>query len=220
MTAGRGLADSVGLYRPVPRQEGAVDLRAEPSAASGATGTEPTGTEPATVSVVADSIALTGGAAPVGAATTPTGVMTATAVIGSMVVIDALNRASAAARHHVENVVLRGADLSWSGYAVLALACEERSVETRVVAAAVGVSRGTLTGVVRTLEGKNLIRRVPHSRDGRLVLLEPTTTGRRLARRLAPRVEAAQDIAIGCLSGTERQELADLLGRLVADLQL
>jgi DNA-binding MarR family transcriptional regulator len=145
---------------------------------------------------------------------------TAIGVGGSLVVIEALHRAAAGVRHHVEQAVLRGADLSWTGYAVLALTCEERSVETRAAAAAIGISRGTLTGVVRTLESKNLVRRVPHCRDGRLVLLEPTATGRRLARRLAPQVAVAEEHAIGCLDGTERDTLAGLLCRLVADLNL
>jgi hypothetical protein len=48
--------------------------------------------------------------------------------------------------------------------------------------------------------------------------LEPTTTGRRLARRLALRVTAAEDYAIGCLDDGERDALAGMLGRLVADL--
>lgn len=145
---------------------------------------------------------------------------TAIGVGGSMVVIEVLHRAAAAVRHHVEQAVLRGADLSWTGYAVLALTCEERSVETRAAAAAIGISRGTLTGVVRTLESKSLIRRVPHCRDGRLVLLEPTPTGSRLARRLAPQVADAEEFAIGCLDGAERDALAGLLCRLVADLDL
>jgi DNA-binding MarR family transcriptional regulator len=137
---------------------------------------------------------------------------------GSIVVVEALNRAAAAVRHHVEHAVLRGADLSWTGYAVLTLTCDERSVETRAAAAAIGISRGTLTGVVRTLESKNLISRVPHCHDGRLVLLEPTTAGRRLARRLAPRVAEAEEFALSCLNGGERDALTGLLGRVVADL--
>lgn len=137
---------------------------------------------------------------------------------GPMVVIEALNRAASAVRHHVEQAVLRGADLSWTGYAVLVLTCEQRSVETRAAAAAIGISRGTLTGVVRTLESKGLVRRMPHCRDGRLVLLEPTTAGRRLARRLGPRVRSAEDFAIGSLNLGERAALTGLLGRVVADL--
>jgi DNA-binding MarR family transcriptional regulator len=137
---------------------------------------------------------------------------------GPMVVVEALNRAASAVRHHVEQGVLRPADLSWTGYSVLVLTCDERSVETRAAAAAIGISRGTLTGVVHTLENKGLVRRMPHCRDGRLVLLEPTAAGRRLARRLAPRVRAAEDYAIGCLDPRERVALAGLLGRVVAEL--
>jgi len=137
---------------------------------------------------------------------------------GPVVVVEALNRAAAAVRHHVEHEVLRAADLSWTGYAVLVLTCQQRSIETRAAAAAIGISRGTLTGVVHTLESKELIRRMPHSRDGRLVLLEPTAAGRRLGRRLRPRVRAAEDGAIGALDLRERVALTGLLDRVVADL--
>jgi MarR family transcriptional regulator, organic hydroperoxide resistance regulator len=133
-------------------------------------------------------------------------------------VVEALHRAASAVRHHVEVAVLRQADLSWTGFSVLSVVWTHRSVETRTAAAMVGISRGTLTGVVRTLEGKGLIRRVPHSTDGRLVLLEPTAAGRRLAKRLAPRVRAAEDYAVSCLEHRERDALTGLLHRVVIDL--
>jgi MarR family transcriptional regulator, organic hydroperoxide resistance regulator len=133
-------------------------------------------------------------------------------------IVEALNRAATAVRHHVEAAVLRRADLSWTGYSVLSVVCAHRSVETRTTASLVGVSRGTLTGVVRTLEGKDLLRRVPHSTDGRLVLLEPTTTGQRLLRRLQPQVRAAENYAVSCLENGERDALTGLLHRVVMDL--
>ncbi len=133
-------------------------------------------------------------------------------------VVDALHRAASAVRHHVEATVLRRADLSWTGFAVLSVAWTARSIETRTAASMVGISRGTLTGVVRTLEGKGLIKRVPHQTDGRLVLLEPTAAGRRLAKRLLPRVRAAETYAVSCLEGRERDALAGLLHRVVVDL--
>jgi DNA-binding MarR family transcriptional regulator len=192
VTAGTGLADPSEVIPPPLRPEGTLDLDA-------GSGIAP---QPAAVPAGIGGSGRIGGSG------------------GSAVVVEVLHRAAAGVRHQVENAVLRGADLSWTGYAVLALTCQERSVETRAAAAAVGISRGTLTGVVRTLESKNLIRRMPHCRDGRLVLLEPTTSGRRLARRLAPRVAAAEDYAIGCLDEADRDALAVLLGRLMADLDL
>jgi DNA-binding MarR family transcriptional regulator len=205
VTAGTGLADPSKVLPSLLRQETTLDFDAEPGAVPQlATVPMPQGvpTEADAEGCPAAGIAVLAG------------------IGGSMVVVEALHRAAAAVRHHVENAVLRGSDLSWTGYAVLTLTCQERSVETRAAAAAIGISRGTLTGVVRTLESKSLIRRVPHCRDGRLVLLEPTTSGRRLSRRLAPRVTAAEDYAIGCLDAAERDALAVLLGRLVADLNL
>jgi DNA-binding MarR family transcriptional regulator len=139
-------------------------------------------------------------------------------VVASPTIVEALNRAAAAVRHHVEAAVLRRADLSWTGYSLLSVVCDHHPLETRTAASLVGVSRGTLTGVVRTLEGKDLLRRVPHSSDGRLVLLEPTMTGRRLYGRLRPGVRAAEDYAVSCLGSAERNALTGLLNRVAVDL--
>lgn len=139
-------------------------------------------------------------------------------IAAAPVIVETLNRAAAAVRHHVEVAVLRRADLSWTGFSVLSVVCAHRSVETRTAASLVGVSRGTLTGVVHTLEGKALLRRVPHNTDGRLVLLEPTVAGRRLFRRLQPKVRAAEDYAVSCLENGERDALARFLRRVVVDL--
>lgn len=210
MTAGMGLADLGEVHLSAVRQKAALDLHGEQTALAPDPPATKSGTE--------------AGDGPAAAAAVPPATVQSAepgappAVGGSVAAARSLHRAAVEVRHHVENTVLRDADLSWTGYAVLALTCEERSIETRAVAAAIGISRGTLTGVVRTLESRSLLQRVPHCRDGRLVLLEPTTTGRRLVRRLSPRVTHAEDNAISCLDGGERDTLAGLLGRLIASL--
>lgn len=210
VTAGTGLVDPTRVRPPVARQEAGPELQRGPAVLV----PDSPVVEPAIELGIAAAVEVSAPLLIAGPAESSASAGTS----GSVVVAQLLNRAAATVRHHVENTVLRGADLSWTGYAVLALTCEERSIETRAAAAAIGISRGTLTGVVRTLESRNLVQRVPHCRDGRLVLLEPTTIGRRLARRLASRVAGAEDHAISCLDGGERDVLVGMLGRVVVGL--
>ena len=55
------------------------------------------------------------------------------------------------------------------------------------LAAAEGVRSATMTGIVNGLERGGLVRRRPHERDGRAVLIEATTAGRRLLERARAR---------------------------------
>ena len=81
------------------------------------------------------------------------------------------------------------------------------------LAGAEGVRSATMTGIVNGLEGEGLVRRRPHSSDGRAVLIEVTAAGRRLlARARAGRIEAVA----GRLEDLSEAELA--LVRQAAEL--
>src|SRR5919204_5873431 len=59
------------------------------------------------------------------------------------------------------------------------------------LAEAEGVRSATMTGIVSGLEESRLVRRKPHGRDRRAVLIEATAAGRRLlARARARRIDA------------------------------
>jgi MarR family transcriptional regulator, organic hydroperoxide resistance regulator len=67
--------------------------------------------------------------------------------------------------------------------------------------------------VIRALERRKLVRRVPHPADTRARLLRPTAAGRKLARKAAYVVDDA-DRAFFESVGADRARLAEALGAL------
>lgn len=137
----------------------------------------------------------------------------------SMAAVANIYRAAAATRHHVENSVLREVELTWTGFVVLWVVWIFGETETRTVAEEAGISKGTLTGVSRTLEARGLVRRSAHATDGRMVLLALTEAGEALMRRLFPAFNAEEAFVTARLSTPETVQLADLLRRIVAQLE-
>ncbi|WP_432828070.1 MarR family winged helix-turn-helix transcriptional regulator [Dactylosporangium sp. CA-092794] len=130
-----------------------------------------------------------------------------------------LHRAANAVRQHVEQEVLRPRQLTWTGFVVLRTVWAARLIETRHVAEQAAISKATLTGVVDTLSGRGLMRRVNHPGDGRLVLLQLTRKGHRLIRELLPESESAEAFALSCLEPAELARITTALRGLVDHLE-
>jgi MarR family transcriptional regulator, organic hydroperoxide resistance regulator len=137
----------------------------------------------------------------------------------AMTAVQNLHRAASAIRNYFEQTVLAEAGLSWTGFVVLWVTWIWDSPETRDVAAEAGISKGTLTGVVKTLEGKGLVRRVPMPADGRLVLVQITDAGRDLMFRLFPQVNAAEVDTVSPLKPGEVGDLAATLRQILTHLE-
>lgn len=73
------------------------------------------------------------------------------------------------------------------------------------------VTRGTVTGVLDSLERHDLIRRSPHPADRRMLLIELTPAGLELLTRALPDVRSAEAQVMGGLSTGERATLQRLL---------
>ena len=129
-----------------------------------------------------------------------------------------LARAAGAVRRHVEQTALREADLSWTGFTVLWTLWLHGPHESRDVAAEVGVSRATLSGVAATLERRGLLDRHPGEADRRLAVFALTDAGTRLVDALVPGVHAQEAAAVACLDEAEAVALGALLRRVVATL--
>jgi DNA-binding MarR family transcriptional regulator len=82
------------------------------------------------------------------------------------------------------------------------------------VAAEAGITKGTLTGVMKTLQARKLIRRIPHRDDRRRVSIGLTKAGLRLIETVFPQFNERETLAVSALSKGEQMELARLL-RLV-----
>ncbi|MFE3652499.1 MarR family winged helix-turn-helix transcriptional regulator [Streptomyces sp. NPDC057579] len=137
-----------------------------------------------------------------------------------MAVVAGIHRAASAVRQHVENSVLRGPDLTWTAFVVLWVVWIRGESETRHVAEEVGISKGTLTGVVRTLESRGVLRRAGHPGDGRLVLLRLTPEGEALMCRVVPEFNAEEAFVTGRLDGGECRCVAELLRRVVEQVEV
>ena len=125
--------------------------------------------------------------------------------------VSSLYRAANAVRVHLTNTVLRQHGLTWTGFVVLWVLWVWGEQEARHLAAACGVSKATLTGVVGTLEGRGLVVRRRHADDGRLVIVKLTPTGRRMIRRLFPRFNEHEALVVARLGTDEQDQLAHLL---------
>lgn len=137
----------------------------------------------------------------------------------ALAAVSNLYRAATAVRQHLENSALRAADLTWSAFVVLWVVWIWEEIETRHTAAEAGISKGTLTGIIKTLEGRGLVERRQHPDDGRLALLRLTPGGLALMEKLFPAFNAEEQFVVEALDDAEAVHLADTLRRIVAHLE-
>ena len=136
----------------------------------------------------------------------------------AMAAVQNLYRAAGAIRNHLERSVLAAHGLTWTGWVVLWVVWIWGDIETRHVAAEAGISKGTLTGVLTTLEGRGLVARRTHPEDARRVLVALTDRGQELMAELFPAFNAQEAVVTASLDGDQRAQLADLLRILVRGL--
>ncbi|ARF59454.1 MarR family transcriptional regulator [Streptomyces gilvosporeus] len=136
-----------------------------------------------------------------------------------MAAVAGIYRAAAAVRQHFENSVLRTVDLTWTSFVVLWVVWIWGQMETRRVAEEAGISKGTLTGVAHTLQGRGLLERSAHPKDGRLALLALTPEGETLMTRLFPQFHAEESFVTHALAEDEVLNLAALLRRIVDQVE-
>ncbi len=132
----------------------------------------------------------------------------------AMSAVSNIYRSGSAVRNHMERAVLSDYDLSWVAFTVLWVLWIWGDQETGHVAAETGVTKGTLTGVIKTLLGRKLLRRTPHLDDRRRVSIGLTKSGVQLIEEVFPQFNQHETLAVSALSRSEQLELARLL-RLV-----
>jgi len=81
------------------------------------------------------------------------------------------------------------------------------------------VTRGTVTGLLDTLEKQGLVRRTPHPDDRRMLLIELSDPGRALLAEVCSELFPVQEELISALSEDEKATLIRLLGKLQAHLE-
>jgi DNA-binding MarR family transcriptional regulator len=137
----------------------------------------------------------------------------------AMAAVSNIYRAANVVRNHMEQKVLVDEDLSWAAFTVLFVLWIWGDQQTRHLAAEAGVTKGTLTGVLKTLEKRGLARRRGHEGDGRLVLVGLEPKGVEVIERLFPAFNANETLVSSGLSDEERNQLAALLRKIIRTVE-
>lgn len=137
----------------------------------------------------------------------------------AMAAVSNIYRAANAIRNHMEQKVLAEEDLSWAAFTVLFVLWIWGDQQTRHLAAEAGVTKGTLTGVLKTLEKRDLARRRAHQGDGRLVLVSLEPRGLEIIERLFPAFNAGEALVSSGLTDEEKTTLAALLRKIIRAIE-
>ncbi|MPZ41770.1 MAG: MarR family transcriptional regulator [Rhizobiales bacterium] len=111
--------------------------------------------------------------------------------------------------------VLVKEDLTPMEYGVIGYLNGEPDIDQSGLAARLGIDRNHTSLLVDQLERKRLVERRVNGADRRAKLLRLTPRGTALYARLMPTVFAAQSRLIDILAPAEREQLFDLLGRVI-----
>jgi DNA-binding MarR family transcriptional regulator len=136
----------------------------------------------------------------------------------AMWAISNLFRSSTAIRRHMEARVLAPDRLSWTSFVGLWVLWVWGPMEARAFAAAVGISRPTATGVMTTLEGRGYLTRRKDPKDGRMVIVQLTRSGRTTIEKLFPKFNAEESAVAAQLSPAQQDSLAAMLRSLLASV--
>ncbi len=128
-------------------------------------------------------------------------------------------RVANAIRAQMERDALGDSGLSWTSFTALFVLWVWGPQETRHLAEECGVTKGTLTGVLATLESKDLVLRTAHETDGRLVVVRLTSTGRALIKKLFPQFNAHETQVVDVLTASEQATLTKLLRKVLAHVE-
>src|ERR1041385_8233155 len=133
----------------------------------------------------------------------------------AMAAVSNIYRAANAIRNQLEQQVLADEDLSWAAFTVLFVLWIWGDQQTRHLAAEAGVTKGTLTGVLKTLEKRGLARRRGHEEDGRLVVGSLEPMGLAVIARLFPACNEGEAGVSSALTEDEKNQLAALLRKII-----
>lgn len=133
----------------------------------------------------------------------------------SLQAISNIYRAAAAVRRRAEQGVLAEHDLSWGGFTILWVLWVWGDMETADLASECDLAKGTLTGMVSTLEKQGLVDRSRVPADRRRVTVSLTGDGLRTIEDLFPRFNRFEGSMTAGLDDAEKNQLARLLRAVI-----
>lgn len=125
--------------------------------------------------------------------------------------ISNIYRAAAGVRRRAEQNLLADSGLSWGGFTILWVLWVWGEMSTAALATECDLAKGTLTGMLTTLEKRDLVERTKSEVDGRLVIVSPTPAGTALIDAVFPPFNAFEVDMVAGLSDAETRELSRLL---------
>lgn len=125
--------------------------------------------------------------------------------------ISNIYRATAAVRRRAEAEVLGEYNLSWGGLTILWVLWIWGDMETGQLAAECDLAKGTLTGMLTTLEKQGRTTRTRVETDKRRVMVALTPDGEQTISALFPQFNAFESEMTNGLTADETRELARLL---------
>lgn len=129
----------------------------------------------------------------------------------ALMAVSNIYRAATAVRSRVEREVLSTHGLSWGGFTILFVLWVWGPLEAARLAEECGLAKGTLTGMVGTLEGRGLVDRQRMPADRRRVSIALTAAGRDLIERVFPHFNSVETAVVEGLARTEVEDLSRLL---------
>lgn len=134
----------------------------------------------------------------------------------AMLAVSNIYRAATAVRNRMEREVLSPAGLTWGGFTILFVLWVWGDRETSELAEECGLAKGTLSGMLRTLEKSELVARERHPEDGRKVVVALRDAGRATIERVFPEFNEREIEFTSELDGSEVHEMARLLRMVTA----
>lgn len=129
--------------------------------------------------------------------------------------IQNIYRAASAVRVRAERELLNECNLTWGGFTMLWVLWVWGTMDSSTLAAECGVAKGTMTGMVTTLEKRGLVARARDDEDRRRIEVALTDAGRDLIAELYPRFNGFEITLTEPLSADERRTLARLLRTVI-----
>ena len=129
----------------------------------------------------------------------------------AMLAVSNIYRAATAVRNRMEREVLAPAGLTWGGFTILFVLWVWGERETSELAEECGIAKGTLSGMLSTLEKGGLVARSRHPEDGRRVLVSLLEAGREKIERVFPDFNRREVAFTSALDDSEVHEMARLL---------
>lgn len=129
----------------------------------------------------------------------------------SMQAVANIYRAAAAVRRRAERNLLADAGLSWGGFTIMFVLWVWGAMETAHLAAECDLAKGTLTGMLTTLEKQGLVERERMISDRRRVMVGLTAEGQARIEQLGPRFNDFERQVTDDLTAEEKDELSALL---------